>query len=332
MHDSAGNRRRSRGFTLVELLVVIAIIGVLVALLLPAVQAAREAARRSSCANNLKQIGLAILNYHSSQNTFPPGNIMSDTNIGASDYFNGWTREILSYAEAPALRDLYVPDVPILHADAQQFRETNVPLYNCPSDFESELAMPHSGPGNSTLFRTSSYRGNAGRGDGFVTWYLYEDLPPDDGSHTDTGLHAGWRGPMHAELAPGSPPPRGLELQRESMRNITDGTTHTLLVGESANVFDRRRTFWAYTWGNYLLSQPTPFEPTLWGDWERCTPPQSPSFGRSNRACMSGWFSNHPGGMNTTRCDGSIQFISLEGDINVFLASGSISGDELQTY
>jgi len=129
---------RSTAFTLVELLVVIAIIGILVALLLPAIQAAREAARRSQCASNLKQIALAMLNHHDAKKTFPPGNVMSGTGIGAASYFNGWTTEIMPYAEDPALKSLYNPTIDISRSTDQfvrQFRETQVPLYTCPSDF-----------------------------------------------------------------------------------------------------------------------------------------------------------------------------------------------------
>ena len=114
-----------RGFTLVELLVVIAIIGVLVALLLPAVQAAREAARRTSCSNNLKQIGLALHNYHDTFNVFPPGNFMAAGPIpnpipanvvvpNANGCFTGagsvrpgapWTVLVLPYIEQKPLHD-----------------------------------------------------------------------------------------------------------------------------------------------------------------------------------------------------------------------------------
>ena len=125
----------------------------------------------------------------------------------------------------------------------------------------------------------------------------------------------------------------------ENIKAITDGTSKTLMVGESTNRFNRRRTFWAYTWGNALMSQPTPFAPTLLGDWCRCIPGTTadcpvasgqPNYGTSNRACMSGWYSNHPGGMNAMFCDGSGTFYSFDVDLNVFAATGSVAnGDDL---
>src|SRR5262245_11298428 len=98
-------RPRRRGFTLIELLVVIAIIAVLIALLLPAVQAAREAARRAQCINNLKQIGLALHNYHSTNDSFPPGASMAYGNSPGSSNditnWNNWSASamLLSYLE-----------------------------------------------------------------------------------------------------------------------------------------------------------------------------------------------------------------------------------------
>src|SRR5262245_47062285 len=109
MRTLASRRISSRptGFTLVELLVVIAIIGVLVALLLPAIQAAREAARRMQCANNLKQIGLACLNYESAKGELPYGNMLHPSD--ANYLFSGWSMEILPFAENPALKAMYIP-------------------------------------------------------------------------------------------------------------------------------------------------------------------------------------------------------------------------------
>src|SRR5262245_21891757 len=102
-------RGRDRGFTLVELLVVIAIIGILVALLLPAIQAAREAARRAACINNLKNIGIAMHNHHDTKRAFPPGAIKQTFGGTGGNYFSGWPREIMPYAEDTSLKNLYVP-------------------------------------------------------------------------------------------------------------------------------------------------------------------------------------------------------------------------------
>ena len=102
--ESIKPRRRSPAFTLVELLVVIAIIGILVALLLPAIQAAREAARRTQCSSNLKQIGLAILNFESTNGALPAGSTNKNTKIGGP-YYSTWTVDILPHLEQTSLYD-----------------------------------------------------------------------------------------------------------------------------------------------------------------------------------------------------------------------------------
>ncbi len=98
---------RKRAFTLVELLVVIAIIGILVALLLPGVQAAREAARRAQCQNNLKQAALACLNYESTNGTLPPGEVATADDEQRNNVKSGWAIEILPYMEQQAVYDQY---------------------------------------------------------------------------------------------------------------------------------------------------------------------------------------------------------------------------------
>jgi prepilin-type N-terminal cleavage/methylation domain-containing protein len=126
------------GFTLVELLVVIAIIGILIALLLPAVQAAREAARRSQCTNNMKQIGLALHNYHDTHKTFPPAAIWGTPNTPANvlgrlpdPYHHTWCTAILPFMEQQPLYDTV--DFR-LRAWGQTIVSTQVQTLRCPSD------------------------------------------------------------------------------------------------------------------------------------------------------------------------------------------------------
>ena len=330
------SRRSGGGFTLVELLVVIAIIGVLVALLLPAIQAAREAARRTECSNKIKQIALAMHLHHDAQGVFPSGAV-TDCAGTCGTYYQGWTREIMPYAENDQLKNLYVPSVPVTHPDAKQFRETNVGLFNCPSDFPPQLEVPDSGPNGKLEFHTMSYRANAGRGDGYVTWYLYEDVGNgSDEPNPSTGRHWGWRGPVHVTLTKDATRSSNLgELKRESFKNIVDGTSQTMLIGESTNEFAPRRAFWAWTWGNYLMSQTTAQDRTFDHNYPRCPTDTGASGaypGRSRRTCMSAWWALHPGGMNTAYCDASVRYTSFDIDLNLFASLGSIDAADDENF
>ena len=135
---------RQRGFTLIELLVVIAIIAILIALLLPAVQQAREAARRSTCKNNLKQIGLAMHNYHETFGMFPPGYVeeILNTNGGHVADNEGhwaWNALLLPYLDqAPLFNQLNVGTVPVStmlnNATVRGSMQKTLPVFRCPSD------------------------------------------------------------------------------------------------------------------------------------------------------------------------------------------------------
>jgi len=344
------------GFTLVELLVVIAIIGILVALLLPAIQVAREAARRSQCANNLRQISLAMHNHHDSKKAFPPGVALPGDKgfVNSLGSFSNWGLEILPYAEDSALRSIYDPNVamsggsnPDIQRRHQQIREMEIAIYTCPSDFPQALLLPMGGPDNGNVrYRTASYRGNAGRGalNGRSTWYLGEDI-------AETLISITWRGPLHAVVRknttwnPSTPEGRVLKrLRAESMKDITDGASKTMLLGESTNATEdidgmrdvTRRTLWAYSWGPYNLSQ-AHAHPTLsydwqfYGDYDRCrVAPNNPDKG-SQRTCNAAWFSNHVNGMNVQMCDGSGGWVGFDIDLRLFAYMASIAGGEVES-
>jgi prepilin-type N-terminal cleavage/methylation domain-containing protein len=199
-------RNRARpGFTLVELLVVIAIIGVLVALLLPAVQAAREAARRSSCGNQLRQIGIALHNYHDVHQTFPPDAIWSQRNrppaIATGEERNfTWIALLLPQIEQSALHAQINFGIPALNqvlSTGMPLKEVTLKNVLCPSDTPFK-SPPHG-------FGYTSYAGNAGW-DGYRRMYGDERL---------TGVF-----PL---------------LDPVSIADIKDGTSNVIMVGEVSN-------------------------------------------------------------------------------------------------
>jgi prepilin-type N-terminal cleavage/methylation domain-containing protein len=302
------SRKTTRGFTLVELLVVIAIIGILVALLLPAVQAAREAARRMSCSNNLKQIGLGLHNYHDTHKRFPPGGITQGPCCGTPSY-STWTIMLLPFVEQQNLADQYNNKVYNEDPANQFVREAVVEIYNCPSDFHAgTLGKPESGPGAALDYRRGSYRAMGGRTDGSGWW--------DNADHVN--LNPAWKGVLHT-VGTG-------QLTSETMASITDGTANTLAVGEyTTRTNPARGTFWAYTYTSYNSSNALPEARTILADYNKCVAINGA--GGSN-ACKRSWGSFHPGGMQFLLCDGSSRFLASTIDMYVWVSLATIAGGE----
>ena len=319
-------QRENQAFTLVELLMVIAIVTLLAASLLPAVQAAREAARRTQCASNLRQVGLAVRQFHDATGYFPAGNFASRAGVctGASrtstaqlsqDHVN-WAILILPFLEERALFEKYNFSTYNEAPENRAVRETSVGVYLCPSDRQrGHLTVPGLGPAAAwdlnVPYMPGSYRGVSGRSDGreFLDHPLVTQYPRN------------WRGAMHLVGI--------LGFRRERLRNVTDGTSHTLLVGESVT---RTRldygTLWAYSYGFYSLSSTIPQSRTLWGDYERCRAAGGIGYGSP---CSRGWGSYHRGGSCFALCDGAVRFISDDVDLAAFAAAGSIAGGESES-
>jgi prepilin-type N-terminal cleavage/methylation domain-containing protein len=199
---------RRNGFTLVELLVVIAIIGILIALLLPAVQAARESARRTQCMTQLKEIGLAIQNHHDTKGHFPTGRNTRDQ-FGVS-----WAFELLPQLEERTAYDAYVPTERVdsqLNAAAMR---TPIPVYACPSRRDAAADRDFDNDDEAPLVRAAAtlgdYAGNAG---------FEEDTGMEGTDFTQSGIDLALAGPIFS----------GSKIKA---RQVTDGLSKTLAVGE----------------------------------------------------------------------------------------------------
>jgi prepilin-type N-terminal cleavage/methylation domain-containing protein len=211
---------KRRGFTLIELLVVIAIIAILIALLLPAVQQAREAARRTQCRNNLKQIGLALHNYHDVHNTLPSGWIGAAGgvhDIAGNNNF-GWSVFLLPYIDQAPLYNQFNFNVGILDPVHNEERVQILPFFRCPSDTGTPIWQMVSAANTNTVLTTlstSNYVGSFGTSE-------LEDCENSIANPNGTGLISGQcRG--NGSLYHNS---------KVLLRDFADGTSNTFICGE----------------------------------------------------------------------------------------------------
>lgn len=318
-----GIRPQKAAFTLIELLVVIAIIGILIALLLPAVNAAREAARRTSCINNLKQLSLAVITYSGAHKEFPSGGVTegaccSNTASTQQDYTN-WAIETLPFIENQPLYDLY-KQKPTYNEDAinQVVAQTKLLEHSCPSDPNLEfIDSPATGPGVNGKFRMSSYRACSGRLTSGASGNFTGPM-----ASTGTGL-ATERGVLPATGYAG---PNFPALKPTRVTQIIDGTSKTLLIGESVSRKRHpRNTFWAYTYASHNKAEVYTEPRVLLDDYDECV---AIGGSASTNACKRAWSSQHPGGFHFSLCDGSVGFVSSNIDIFVLADLASIAGGE----
>jgi prepilin-type N-terminal cleavage/methylation domain-containing protein/prepilin-type processing-associated H-X9-DG protein len=302
------NRNRRPGFTLIELLVVIAIIGVLIALLLPAVQKVRESANRMSCSNNLKQIALALHNYHDASGSFPPGAVPERA---------PWTVYILPFIEQDNLYRQYDFHSANNGPTNAFVRTQLVKTYICPSDVTGPFVpiKPDSGYDPIVEYMPGTYRAMAGRAIPSTNkWFDSQITGESDGPKQ-------YRGVLHVVDVNG--------LDTERVADIMDGTSTTLMVGEYATrSHTNRRTFWAYSWNQYTMSAGVPETRALLNDYDACI--NAGGIG-ADQPCKRAWASFHSGLVNFAFCDGSVRSVSLNVDLNLLTGMATIAGGEVIT-
>jgi prepilin-type N-terminal cleavage/methylation domain-containing protein/prepilin-type processing-associated H-X9-DG protein len=291
---------RRPGFTLVELLVVIAIIGILVALLLPAVQAAREAARRMQCTNNLKQLALACHNYVDTFKKFPPNHIFSVAPSGSQNVEGwGWHVLILPFIEQQPLHDqLDVNRYSLVDTLAKQnpglqnpipLLQTEIKSFVCPSDSNKFHPLAHTNRHFGGGVGTSA--GGYGNWRPSNTNYMSSrGMRNNNQINVNNDTHGMFMGILSVKL-----------------RDVLDGTSNTFLIGERDTINCRAGTWigvrnprgngtrgFYYNTANcrVLLNAPDP--PFAWN---------------SRQGCSEGFSSLHPGGANFALADASVRFI-----------------------
>lgn len=294
--------KKSLGFTLVELLVVIAIIGILVALLLPAVQAARDAAARSTCKSNIRNIALSLQNYHSSHQQFPPGFIQHKRSHGSWS----WTNAALPYLEEQALYDRLGVNERTLHdlfaaaggdpsAPDIELLRTPLAVFRCPSDAFPAL-LPRDVAG-----AASAYPEIAGSARHFNTVNSPSDFEPATSNYIGVkGLYDNrW-----CDEGRDNCKNNGILFSESKIgiKHILDGTSQTFLLGE------RHGRCLAGTW----IGSRNPPGPDMWSSYYTLgrinIKLNHPTTGAHN-TCTEGFSSDHVGGAHFAMADGSVRLI-----------------------
>ncbi len=318
--------RQLRGFTLVELLVVIAIIGILVALLLPAVQSAREAARRTTCQNQIRQIGIACQNYADVRREFPK----ATSRLDPSDSREDWSYVVLVLPYMEQLNVFtQIDKTQFWYAPANNFlRETVMQGLKCPSYVDTQpinLGDAGDGTGNEDSPLANHYLGVLGANSRFSSVFPYFC---NDSSSVYTMEVAQSSGSSRRNTATcigindGGPIANNGVIVRDTdvdFRSITDGTSQTFLVGESAfgDPEEQQTRPWfvgahsQYFYGSKNLAY-------------QINSGARPGPSRNN----IGFGSEHPGGCHFAFVDGSVQFLNENIELDLLLSLASRSGEE----
>jgi prepilin-type N-terminal cleavage/methylation domain-containing protein len=310
--------RRAHGFTLVELLVVIAIIAILVTLLLPAVQAAREAARRTQCINNLKQLALGMLNFESARQGFPAAAVSwtpdDYAGRGPGSWYDdhGWYSQTGPYIEEQAWYDMIDFDLSFSHQANSLGRRHKIPMFGCPSDVglvENEWQSP----------TWARLRGN----------YVVNFGNTNYGQQEKAGVPF-----LGAPFT---------SVKMTPLRRITDGSSKTLMMSEIKVVLPN-----GPGWGGPLSDFTTALGGQTFQGW---LPPNSPVPDEIARLIVGPDYylnnkipvpipashsytqsiaarSHHTGGVNAVRCDGSVQFAPDDIDLPVWRALSTAEGEQ----
>jgi prepilin-type N-terminal cleavage/methylation domain-containing protein/prepilin-type processing-associated H-X9-DG protein len=340
LHGDLSTRRVIRAFTLVELLVVIAIIGILVALLLPAVQSARAAARRATCVHHMRQLALALISHHESRGHFPHGTYSYiDHPFTTPPPYNGkqnrrcWMHDTMPYFEEEALYDRFNE---FMNAGgvAYDFPEccTPIPLLMCPTDPVGPKVQTYSHSTRGVVGGPTAFDGIAAS-QGFSGNYI-----------TCSGDAVYNPGPPAAR-PPGYKNSDDLSgiffaLSKIKTKDITDGTSHTAMVSELILVSDGtdddlRGRYYNPGGGNVNFTTLYPPNTTLADkiNWLSANaPPEAPAFPCTRCFGQDMYLSArslHPGGVNLATADGSVRFVPNEIDPIVYRGLGSRAGGEL---